>query len=139
MADENILMSKKQYDIFMKKVNACNDHIESSTGKDKAGQASVRKEESSPTTHHNQDGREDKGGIKNEKDAKLSDIGEKLHTQNMPKPSSAEGAKGDEGAPTSVKKNKIAKKDITAMLRPPGILKKKTKKKKKRRVWLTLA
>ena len=139
MADENILMSKKQYDIFMKRVNACNDHIESSTGKDKAGQASVRKEESSPTTHHNQDGREDKGGIKNEKNAKLSDIGEKLHTQNMPKPSSAEGVGGDESISTSVKKkNKITKKDITAMLRPPGILKKKTKK-KKRRVWLTLA
>ena len=138
MAEENILMSKKQYDIFMKRVNACNDHIdESSTGKDKAGQASVRKEESSPATHHNQDGNEDKGDIKNEKNAKSSDIGERSHTQNMPKSSSAEGAKGGGAVSTNVKKNKITKKDITAMLRPPGILKKK--KKKKRRVWLTLA
>ena len=67
MADENVLMSKKQYDIFMKRINACNDHIESDTEKDKARQDSVRKEESSPTTHHNQDGREDGGSIKNKK------------------------------------------------------------------------
>ena len=149
MADENVLMSRKQYDIFMKKINASNGHTADDIIKSKVKEDGEKKRESTPIRHHKQDGNEN--GI-NTGDGTFpapkqslspeSDIGGKIHTQNIANTSPGERKRQGESA--SIDKNvnrrkknkKIRKKDIIMMLRPPGKLEKKARK---RKVWLTLA
>ena len=147
MADENILMSRKQYDIFMKKINAPNTSASADSVKSKIKEGSEEKKgDISSNDHKNGDESGSNTGNEPPPSPKHSlspgtGISEKIDTQDTSNISP--GEKEREGGSASIDKNmnrrkknkKIRKKDIIAMLRPPGKLEKKTRK---RKAWLTL-
>ena len=149
MADENILMSRKQYDIFMKKINAFNTNTSADSIKSKIKEGDEEKKGNISSNDHKND--DDESGVNtgNEtspppKHSPLPETGisEKIDTQDTSNMSPGEKEREGGSAPADKnmnrrKKNKrISKKDIITMLRPPGKLEKKTRQ---RKAWLTLA
>ena len=148
MADENILMSRKQYDIFMKKINGFNTNTPDDIIKSKIKEGDEEKKGGTPSKDHKA-GDESNVNTGNEtfpppKHSPSPEpvISEKIDTQDTS--NTSPGEREREGRSASIDKNvnrrkknkKIRKKDIIMMLRPPGKLEKKARK---RKVWLTLA
>ena len=147
MADENILMSRKQYDIFMKKINAFNTNTSADGIKSKIKEGDEEKKGDISNNDHKND--ESGANTGNEtspppEHSPLPETGisEKTDTQDTRNMSPEEKEREGGSAPVHKnmnrrKKNKrISKKDIITMLRPPGKLEKKTRQ---RKAWLTLA